>query len=472
MSGRQALGRMLLLIAGLLATEPAHAQTFTSGSDGTDGAFSPSCTPPCTLTIPLREGGIYNYTTITIAPNITVTYTRNSTNTPVTLLATGAVVIQGTIDVSGGNGVNGDHLTIVGPTGGAGGPGGFDGGNAANGILSGLPGLPGVGGAGLGPGGGLDQGSTAGGGGFARAGGGGVLGGPQYGTPSLLPLIGGSGGGGGGMQFFGYTGSGGGGGGGALLIASSGTITLTGSVLARGGSGGTAPVPNAWGGGGGSGGAIRLVATTITGTGGQVDVSAGVSLANPGFPGSAGRGRIEAYNLSASINFVGVPTDSITTALPSPSVLPTPPTLSIASVAGVAAPPSPGGRFDRPDIVLPSTTTNPVTIALTASQIPLGTTVTVTTTALQAAAVSVLSTGLTGTVTNSTASATVTIQTNQPSVISAATTFRLIALGGAGPVYVEGEEVEWVRVTATVGRRSQVAYITRSGRKFVVSAAP
>ena len=56
------------------------------------------------------------------------------------------------------------------------------------------------------------------------------------------------------------------------------------------------------------------------------------------------------------------------------------PALSIASVAGTAAPGTPAGSYTSPDILLPSTTTNPVTVTLAAGNIPLGTTVTVTVT--------------------------------------------------------------------------------------------
>ena len=75
---------------------------------------------------------------------------------------------------------------------------------------------------------------------------------------------------------------------------------------------------------------------------------------------------------------------------------------------------------------------------------------------------------LSGTLTASSASASVTIPTNEPFVLSASTSFPLAALG-AGPVFVEGEEVERIRVTATAGGPSQIAYITRSGRAVQVS---
>ncbi len=468
-----ALGALLAAIA--FDGGPALAQTFNSGSTGADGAFNP--TTNSTLALP--PNGVFNFTTINIPPGVTVTFTRNAANTPVTMLASGNVTISGTIDLSGlpgGAGVQG--ATSLASDTGAGGPGGFDGGNGANGVVST------TGGPGLGPGGGeggriggAGVGGGGGGGGFAASGGGGfthalgspqtALGGGAYGTATLLPLVGGSGGGGGGAPF-GNTGSGGGGGGGGLLIASSGIITFTGTLLAKGGTGGE--LPGAFGAGAagsGSGGAIRLVATTITGSGGSINVSGGpeVSLSfTTGGKGGAGRIRIEALTNTATANFAGiVPSVDRPVAV----VLPNAPSLTITSVAGVAAPTSPTGSFVNPDIVIPASTPNPMTIGLAASNIPLGTAVTVTVKPLNGTASSATSTPLAGTLAASTATGSVTIPTNQPSVISASATFTLAALPGAGPLVAQGEEVELVRVVATLGGPLQIAYITKSGREVV-----
>ncbi|MGH7754062.1 MAG: hypothetical protein ACREN5_14745 [Gemmatimonadales bacterium] len=72
---------------------------------------------------------------------MTVTYTKNAANTPVTMLATSDVTIAGTIRLDGSTGGFGVNSA------GAGGPGGFPGGNGA--LASG-----GGGSAGQGPGGG------------------------------------------------------------------------------------------------------------------------------------------------------------------------------------------------------------------------------------------------------------------------------------------------------------------------------
>lgn len=449
----------VMLTATVCGTGSAFAQAFDSGSTGADGAFNPTCTPtPCTVTVPLPETGVFNFTTINIPTGVTVKFTRNATNTPVTMFASGNVTIAGTVDLNGGAGASGTSGTTIGPNGGVGGPGGFDGGDGGDGIITT------GGGAGLGPGGGgggISGNSSGAGGGFALAGssgtGGVPAGGAAYGTPSLLPLIGGSGGGGGAVTSFGMTGGGGGGGGGAVLIASSGTLTFTGTLAAQGGTSGYSPYGAH--GGGGSGGAVRLVATTITGSGGSISVSGGYGYL---LSGSVGRIRIEAFTSTATINL----TQTSSIAQPGVLALPNGLGLAITSVAGVATPTSPTGSFATPDITLPADTANPMTITLAASNIPLGTTVTVTVKPIDGSATTATSTPLGGTLEASTATASLTIATNQPSVISASATFTVAALPGATPVYADGEKVERVRVAAILGGRSQVAYITASGREL------
>ena len=457
----------LSVVVGLLLLGPsaARAQTFSSGSTGADGPFAP--TSDVTLTLP--PDGVFHFTTVTIPAGVTVRFTRNTANTPVTLLATGDVTIAGTLDVSGTAG--GDQLgsgTNLASNAGLGGPGGFHGGTGSNGIVSG------TGGAGLGPGGAAGGAGSAGGGGagFALAGSASSQGtgsGVAYGTAGLRPLIGGSGGGGGGTGF-GRTAGGGGGGGGAVIIASSGTITVTGTILARGGNGGTGGATNIGAGGGGSGGSVRLVATAIVGTGGTISVVGGAGGTGDfgfkeGGDGSIGRLRIEGFTNTLVANFSGV-TPSV--AAPTTVVLTEAPVLRITAVAGVAAPATPGASFASPDIVLPATTANPVLVALEGTNIPPGTTVSVRAQG-QVGATSSTTATLTGTAASTTGSASLVIPTDQPSVLTASASFTLTAATG-GPVFVQGEAVERVRVTATLGGGSRVAYLTRSGREIVLPA--
>ena len=402
-----------LCVAWALTSQPAVAQTFNSGSTGADGAFNPTTN----TTLALPANGVLNFTTVTIPAGVTVRFTRNAANTPVMLLASGNVIIAGTIDVSASSGGNAAAGTFLGSNGGVGGPGGFDGGNGANGIAST------VGGTGLGPGGG----GAGTGGGFATSGAvvtpTGTPGAP-YGNAELLPLIGGSGGGGGSASL-GSSSAGGGGGGGAILIASSATITLTGTVAARGGNGGGGNSP----GGGGSGGAIRVIAASITGANGTLDVRGGTGNSGIGIGsggGAIGRLRVEAYTNTALLNINAV---SPSVGLPSSVALVNGPTLTITSIGGVSAPAAPTASFSAPDITLPASTAMPVTVTLAGANIPPGTAVIVTVNG-QTGGSTAASTILGGTLASTAASASVSIPTNRPSVVSAAATFTHAASAG------------------------------------------
>lgn len=244
----------LTALLSAAALPQAHAQGFTSGSTGSDGPLN--ITTNTTLDLPAN--GIFNCTTINVSTGATLRFNRNALNTPVYLLATGDVVINGTVDVSGG-------ASPGNFAGGASGPGGFDGG--AGGFST--VGQSSPGGAGQGPGGGksgnANQGATsaAGGGAYGTR----PLGwldardGQAYGSSLVIPLIGGSGGGG----VDGSKDNGGGGGGGAILIASSTIIRVSasGAIASRGGLGSPPSGPS----NGGSGGAIRLVAPRVYGRG-------------------------------------------------------------------------------------------------------------------------------------------------------------------------------------------------------------
>ncbi len=183
--------------------------------------------------------------------------------------------------------------------------------------------------------------------------------------------------------------------------------------------------------------------------------------------GGIGRIRVEAYTNTATINYAQAPSID----QPGVVALPNAPTLTITAVAGVSAPASPTGSFATPDITLPANTSNPMTIALAASNIPLGTTVAVTAKPLDGAASSATSTPLAGTLAASTATASLTIPTNQPSVISASATFTLAAIPGTGPLFAQGEAVEQVRVATVLGGVSQVAYIATTGREIAANGA-
>lgn len=438
----------------------SSAYGFNSGSTGADGALNPTTNTE----IQLPENGILNYTTINIPSGVTVTFRKNAANTPVYLLATGDVMINGSINVNGRDG------NSIFP--GDGGPGGFAGG------LGGTASLPG--GRGLGPGGGnpgsvttnssLAPSSGGGGGGYGSNGSNGTgnatyapagTGGGTYGNPRILPMIGGSGGGGGagsGNPASLISGTGGGGGGGAILIASSGTITVNGSITANGGRGGSCSTSNSGGGGGGSGGAIKLIARTISGNG-TISATGGSGSAlcsSNGGNGGNGMIRLEASTITRTYGTTPVYTYSN----PGTVFVTSIPTLRITSIGGLDVPASPSGKYGFPDVTLPSTTTNPVTVNISATNIPVGTTVTVISVPEFGPSTSA-SAALTGTTASSTASVSITLSTSYQSILMAQATFTVQTA-----MHWDGERIEKVRVASTLGGESDVVYITESGKKI------
>ena len=419
----------------VLAQPPiTQAQTFDSGSTGADGAFSPSAS----TVLNMPPDGVFNFTTINIPSGVLVTFNQNAANTPVTLLASGDVTIAGVISVNGSNGQT--RTGVISPPGGIGGPGGFNGGDGGIGGLT-----PVVGSGGRGPGGGSpgapSQTPTNG----------------TYGASasfvSLMPLFGGSGGGGGSGTASSGNGGGGGGGAGAILMASSGTITINGSITAIGGTGGF--VGGNSSGGGGSGGAIRLVAKTITGTG---SISA-----------SSGRIRLEAY--TPSMTGTIVPTASVVnapgpiSAASNPSLLGGLPTLTFASIGGTTPPANPTGSTATPDVQLAAGTTNPVPISLAAANTPVGTAFSIRVIPSSGSPSTVATNPSTGTFSNSTASANVTLQQNQVNVLMAFGNFTIPQQIAALLPTIDGEEIDRLMLASKPGENSSLHFVTKSGRE-------
>ena len=397
------LGGLCVATLGAASAQAA----FNSGSTDADGALNPTVNTE----IQLPPSGILNYTTVNIPAGVTVKFKKNAANTPVFILASGNVTIAGSIDMRGGDakptGTYGDGALGDDGIPGTGGPGGFDGGRGGRDDAQQRPEII-QGGTGLGPGGGpggIEGGVGCSGPGYYKyIGVGGAYAtnayqaagynyncaaasvtifAKAYGSALLQPLIGGSGGGGG-RGGTTYPGSGGGGGGGAILIASSGTLTVTGTIDAMGGDGGGLDGTGIGGqGAGGSGGAIRLVATTITGnTNGKLYANGGCINDNNqrrqfcGFAGSGshyggsdGRIRLEAE----AITFPGGgSTPAYTADLPGPVFIAEAPSLRIASIAGQAVPANPTGNAD---VTLPASTTGAVEVVFQTVNVPLGNTV-------------------------------------------------------------------------------------------------
>ena len=403
-------GRFALLgLVFWFTTLPCFAANgiFTSGSNGSDGALNLTTAgiidfDPKALGLDKDGDNVFHFTTINIAQGVTVRMTAMHFDGPVYWLATGDVNIAGVIDVSGEDGLIFQsalerRYSIPGP-------GGYPGA---------LPSSPdGKFYSGLGPGGGEaykgcsgPNPMSGGGAGFAKLGEDSTYGqdgikpkgGSVYGNTMLVPLLGGSGGGG--------SLGGGGAGGGVILIASSSRISLMGAIESKGGSSSKSTTCcsgfcGSTYGGGGSGGSIHLLAPRIMGAG-KIEVTGGGNDSN-GSKGSAGRIRVEAYDLAFTGSYNPTPSRG------SPyKVFTDRSIVKVATVDGVAVPTTPNGSFQFPDVTI--TNSQPVTVGIVAHNIPVGTLVKLYVVSENGGDQVIDSTPLAGTLDNSTASASVTL---------------------------------------------------------------
>lgn len=341
---------VIVAYGGYIPGENPSADTYLW--NGTDWIFHSGRTQVFDMTS--RPSGIWNFTTINVPFGVTVAFKRNAGNTPVRWLATGDVVIDGTVDVSGAHGANSLGLGLVAQ----GGPGGFPGGRGA--VRKDQSGSN-VGSPGQGPGGGLPgteqqtnpqnlrDGQP---GNYSDAGNPG-----SYGNVFIQPLVGGSGGGGG-SSSDNTSGGNGGGGGGAIFIASSRDIVINGGIDANGGD---IDYSGASYGGRGSGGAILLRADRISGNG-QLDAYGG----NAGYHN--GRIRLEAYYRQLAGQTRPISVNSAPIANTDFNTLGV---LTVTQVAGqnVAQPPS--GNTLTPDVIF--TAAGPITVRVSGVGIPAGT---------------------------------------------------------------------------------------------------
>jgi len=362
-----------VLIAGGLNSGGVRVNT-ADVYDVATGLFSTFVFNPRAFTPPLDPEGdnVYHFTTITIPAGITVRVPGDRASGSVFWLASGAVSIDGTLDLSGGPG----HPATSSPSArvpSVPGPGGFGGGIGGNSTSPAQ--------AGNGPAGGQV--------GPLRAGG-------FSGNTFLVPLVGGSGGAGITVANTTSWGSGGGAGGGAILIASSVGISVNGAIRA---DGGVAVDPGCGAGGGGGGGAIRLAAPVISGSG-AFSVAGG--FAQCGASGSAGRVRVETFDYRFTGS--GVVTQGAPAALFVPTTVPA--FVRVTSIAGKPVSSTPSGSFTLPDVQINEGVATLVTIE--AHQVPQGTAVELHLFSDNGADQVVISPGLTGTLESSATTVSVT----------------------------------------------------------------
>ncbi len=364
----------------------------TSGSDGSDGILDIAGGQGTIVVskggLDADDDGIYHFTTINIGAGTTARFTKAEFGPRALIfLATGDVTISGILDINGENGktIAQNPGRIPTPAG----PGGFDGGVSA---ISGS-GTSATDGEGPGGGKATPADNTAGSGGHATAGTRGNdpdAGGAAYGNILQQPIIGGSGSGG---RTGSLTSGDGSGGGGAILLASSGTVTVDGAIQANGGSAA---------GCGASGGGIRIVATRIEGDGSLTATGGGSAF------GTTSKGRIR---LEADEDvFAGTLDPAATRTFVRPILYPeNGPEIRLVSVDGVNVAEDPTGSFAMPDVTIDNG--GEVTLALEASNIPVGTVINLRLVGGEGADLDIVSTPLAGTLESSTATATATIPT-------------------------------------------------------------
>jgi hypothetical protein len=438
--------RNAVLALPLLAANLAWGQAFSSGSTGADGPLTVSGT----VNITVRPGGVYNYTTVTINNFSTLNFVKGADNSPVVVLATGDVNIGGSATIS----VNGNPNAGGSPAiGGNGGPGGFAGGNA------GAFGAGSLGSPGHGPGGGQPTSGTP------AAGQRGTYGAPNE-FVALIPLLGGSGGSGGGGN-----GNAGAGGGGAILIASSTRISFgnaSSQIRANGGDG-TGGGCSTLSGAPGSGGAIRLVAPQIVGPG-QLRALGGNACVGSGVAGGDGRIRLEASVMDFTGNAFPVPSVSLSPGPASPvgsPALGAVPTLAITSIGGQSLPAVTSASYFVPDLTLPLGTTNPVPVAITATNTPVGapTAISVRLIPQTGSWTDVAVANQTGTFASSSGSADITFPVGRVSVVQAIAALTLTGQTASLFPLIDGVPVERVLVAASPGVASTLTLVTKSGRE-------
>lgn len=403
---------LIMILILLMLPCVIDAQTFNSGSTGADGALDLTSGD---REVQLPESGILNYTTVNIPTGKTLRFKKNLRNTPVIMLASGAITIGGIVDVSAPSSCaiicSGDREP---------GPGGFYGG--------------GVNQDGLGPGGG----KTVPGG----------YGGAWVGPLSLVPIIGGSGGAGISSLAGNYVG---GGGGGAIVVASSSSIViLSGSIIQAKGS-----CP--YNGSCGASGAIRIVANSV-------DVRGALS---------ASVNRLEAPQ--GALSFTGAANAPAVLSPINPVIIPSAaPSLNIISIGGFPVPSYAGQRFDTVDLMLPRQLSDPINIVVQASNIPVGSPVKVTfLVPLFTGSPAVTTSTLAGTLASSTATLTVSGLDKGGAVtyLFVSTTFDLPQTSQSFNRKGK-DEIAHVRIEAAPGAKQKVTFLRRNGTEIDLKNIP
>lgn len=394
-----------LVLLTLVFAVVTLGQPFSSGSTGVDGALDLTYGD---RNVVLPDSGILNYTTVNIPEGRTLTFASNRQNTPVVILAQGAVILSGTINIAGSGQIPG--------------PGGFYGGGALQ--------------DGFGPGAGVMAGQRNG---------------SWVGPLSLVPIVGGSGSASAGVPNYYCVNSLGGGGGGAIVIASSASITMpsTGSINAIGGSAVCSSVPWSFQAGAG---AIRLVANSLTVGGGF----------------SAAIVRLEAP-LNA-LTYTGSGTVPVRSTI-NPIIVPaSPPQLTIQSIGGYTVPSYSGSSLSTIDLLLPNQLPDPIPVIVQAKNVPVGSPITIKFNGSLTATATTAT--LTGTMAMSTATLYISGLTRSAlTYLFVMATFDPTVIT-SNLKYSDREVVSKIEIAAAVGGSATYRFLDHNGRGLDLSMVP
>jgi hypothetical protein len=148
--------------------------------------------------------------------------------------------------------------------------------------------------------------------------------------------------------------------------------------------------------------------------------------------------------------------------------------LAIQSVAGVTVPANPTGALATPDVTIPAQQANPIPVVVTYAGIPLNTPITVSASPLYGPNVIATATAdASGTATVSLtlpraggvilATAVVTVASGQASLEGKEKKAALYSQTG---LTTDGETFAKMEITAGLGGRQAITYITQSGKRF------
>jgi len=156
--------------------------------------------------------------------------------------------------------------------------------------------------------------------------------------------------------------------------------------------------------------------------------------------------------------------------------------LAIQSIAGVAVAANPSGVLVNPDVIVPAQQTNPVSIVVRCTNVPLNSGITVVVQPANGAAVQAVSLNNAGTAAASTATVSLAMPRGGGIIYAKAVT----GLAGGGGASIStpagaktrslaetgwtagGERFAQIEITAALGGAQRVAYITASGKRYEV----